>query len=196
MSKTASGEVRKSESLVLHGITITHPQRVISDIGHITKGELAEYYSAVASRMLPQIARHPLSLLRCPSGIDKPCFFQRNPGKGLGADVRLFEFENKEKTYEYLYVEDERGLLELVQMGAVELHPWGASIDSIDSPDRMIFDLDPAPEVSFDVLKLAAQDPFDSANAEKGARIAAQMVPEEKAFMSPSHWRQRIPGRR
>jgi DNA primase len=87
VSKTISGEVRKSDPLVLEGITITHPERVISDIGHITKGELAEYYSAVASRILPQIARHPLSLLRCPSGIDKPCFFQRNPGKGLGADV-------------------------------------------------------------------------------------------------------------
>lgn len=65
---------------------------------------------------------------------------------------------NKGKTFEYLYIEDEKGLLEVVQMGAVELHPWGASIDSIDCPDRMIFDLDPAPEVPFDALKLGAQD--------------------------------------
>jgi bifunctional non-homologous end joining protein LigD len=158
VSRTVSVEVTKAEPLVLRGITITHPERVISEIGHITKGELAEYYSAIASRMLAQIARHPLSLLRCPSGIDKPCFFQRNPGKGLGRDVRRFEFENKAKTYEYLYVEDERGLLEVVQMGATELHPWGAAIDSIDYPDRMIFDLDPAPEVSFEALKLGAQD--------------------------------------
>jgi bifunctional non-homologous end joining protein LigD len=149
---------KKAGPLVLHGITITHPDRVISDIGHITKGELAEYYAAVAPRMLPQIARHPLSLLRCPSGLDKQCFFQRNPGKGLGPDVRAFEFKNKGKTYEYLYLEDEKGLLEVVQMGAVELHPWGASIDSIDRPDRMIFDLDPAPEVSFEALKLGARD--------------------------------------
>uniref|UniRef100_Q022T8 DNA ligase (ATP) n=1 Tax=Solibacter usitatus (strain Ellin6076) TaxID=234267 RepID=Q022T8_SOLUE len=143
---------------VLHGITITHPERVISDTGQITKGELAEYYAAVAPWMLPHIARHPLSLLRCPAGIDKQCFFQRNPGKGLGADVHPFEFKNKGKTYEYLYIEDEAGLLEVIQMGAVELHPWGASIDSIDYPDRMIFDLDPAPEVPFEALKLAAQD--------------------------------------
>ena len=102
--------------------------------------------------------RHPLSLVRCPSGVDKQCFFQRNPGKGLGADVRPFEFHNKGKTYEYLYLEDEAGLLEVVQMGAVELHPWGASIDSIDCPDRMIFDLDPAPDVPFEALKLGAQD--------------------------------------
>jgi bifunctional non-homologous end joining protein LigD len=76
----------------------------------------------------------------------------------LGARVPPFEFKNKGKTYEYLYVEDEKGLLEVVQMEALELHPWGAAIDAIDYPDRMIFDLDPAPEVSFDALKLAAQD--------------------------------------
>jgi bifunctional non-homologous end joining protein LigD len=127
-------------------------------MGHVTKGELAEYHAAVAPWMLPQIARHPLSLLRCPSGVDKQCFFQRNPGKGLGADVHTFEFRNKGKLYEYLYIEDEKGLLDVIQMGAVELHPWGASVDSIDNPDRMIFDLDPAPEVPFEALKLGAQD--------------------------------------
>lgn len=158
VGKAPAIESRKAEKLVLHGVTITHPDRVISDIGHITKGELAEYYAAVAPWILPHIVRHPLSLLRCPSGVDKQCFFQRNPGKGLGADVRPFEFKNKGKTYEYLYIEDEKGLLEVVQMGAVELHPWGASIDSIDRPDRMIFDLDPAPEVPFEALKLGAQD--------------------------------------
>jgi bifunctional non-homologous end joining protein LigD len=157
VAKATTKESTKAETLVLHGITITHPGRVISDTGHITKGELAEYYAAVAFLILPQIARHPLSLLRCPSGVDKQCFFQRNPGKGLGADVRPFEFRNKGKTYEYLYIEDEKGLLEVVQMGAVELHPWGASVDSIDNPDRMIFDLDPAPDVPFEALKRAAQ---------------------------------------
>jgi bifunctional non-homologous end joining protein LigD len=99
---------------------------VISETGHITKGELAEYYATVASLILPEIARHPLSLLRCPSGIDKQCFFQRNPGRGLGAHIRTFEFKNKGKTYEYLYIEDEKGLLEIIQMGGIELHPWGA----------------------------------------------------------------------
>jgi bifunctional non-homologous end joining protein LigD len=151
-------EGKRAEHLVLHGITITHPNRVISDIGRITKGDLAEYYAAIAPWLLPQIVRHPISLLRCPSGVDKKCFYQRNPGKGLGPDVHSFEFKNKGKTYEYLYIQDERGLLQIVQMGAIELHPWCASIDSIDSPDRMIFDLDPAPEVSFEALKLAAQD--------------------------------------
>ena len=156
-TKAATGK-KEAESLVLGGISITHPGRVISETGHITKGELAEYYAGVASLILPQIKRRPLSLLRCPSGIDKQCFFQRNPGRGLGADIRTFEFENKGKIYEYLYIEDEKGLLEIIQMGGIELHPWGAPVDAIDYPDRMIFDLDPAPEVPFEALKMAAQD--------------------------------------
>jgi bifunctional non-homologous end joining protein LigD len=116
----AASKSSKSEVLVAAGITISHPDRVISKIGHITKGELAEYHVAVAPFLLPRISRHPLSLLRCPSGIDgKQCFFQRGPGKGLGKNVHSFDFQHKGKHYEYLYIEDEKGLLEIIQMGAV-----------------------------------------------------------------------------
>ena len=154
--------------LVEAGITISHPDRVISETGHITKGELAEYHAAIAPFMLPRIARHPLSLLRCPAGIDgKQCFFQRSPGRGLGKNVHSFDFQHKGKGYEYLYIEDEKGLLEIIQMGAIELHPWGASVDAIDYPDRLIFDLDPAPEVPFEALKLAAAGPAAAPQKER-----------------------------
>jgi len=149
---------KKPNNVIVSGIAITHPERVISETGHITKGELAAYYAGVAAFILPDIVRRPLSLLRCPTGIDENCFFQRNPGKGLGADVKPFSFRHKGKNYEYLYIEDEKGLLEVVQMGAIELHPWGATINAIDYPDRMIFDLDPGPDVPFDAVKLGAQD--------------------------------------
>lgn len=149
---------KKTGSVALHGINITHPDRIISETGHVTKGDLAKYYATVAPIMLPRIARHPLSLLRCPGGIESQCFYQRNPGKGLGPDVHPFKFRHKGGKYEYLYIKDEKGLLEVVQMGSIEIHPWGASIDAIDFPDRLIFDLDPAPEVPFDAVKLAVQD--------------------------------------
>jgi bifunctional non-homologous end joining protein LigD len=155
----AASKGAKTDVLVEAGTVISHPERVISETGHITKGELAGYHAAIAPFILPRIARHPLSLLRCPAGIDgKQCFFQRSPGRGLGKDVHSFDFQHKGKGYEYLYIEDEKGLLEIIQMGAVELHPWGASVDAIDYPDRLIFDLDPAPEVPFEALKLAAAD--------------------------------------
>ena len=103
-SLTTKSAARKKEagSLVLSGVSITHPDRAISEAGHITKAELAEYYATLSSLILPQIERHPLSLLRCPSGIDRQCLFQRNPGRGLGAHIKTFEFNSKGKTYEYL----------------------------------------------------------------------------------------------
>ena len=72
--------------------------------------------------------------------------------------MKTFDFTHKGEKHKYLYIEDENGLLEVIQMGAIELHPWGAPVDTIDRPDRMIFDLDPATDVPFEAVKLAAQD--------------------------------------
>ena len=94
-SNRPATSANKAGTLVVSGVTITHADRVISDAGRITKGELAEYYAGVAAFMLPQIINRPLSLLRCPAGMDGECFFQRNPGRGLGRDVRTFDFTHK-----------------------------------------------------------------------------------------------------
>ncbi len=107
---------------------------------------------------MKDIAGHPVSLLRCPEGTSGDCFYQRSPGTGLGPDVKPFRWKHKGKSYEYLYIENEKGLIEFVQMGAIELHPWGARADRIDYPDRLIFDLDPDEGVPFDAVKLAARD--------------------------------------
>lgn len=154
----ATAKAVKKKAATIAGIVITHPDRVISETGHITKRQLAAYYAAIAPLLLPRIVRRPVSLLRCPSGIDSECFYQRNPGRGLGPDVHTFEFKHNGKKFDYLYIEDEKGLVELIQMGTIEIHPWGATIDAIDTPDRLIFDLDPAPDVPFEALKLGALD--------------------------------------
>jgi bifunctional non-homologous end joining protein LigD len=147
-----------SERLDVLGISISHPGRVIFPDTGVTKGDLAQFYAAAAPWILKDIAGHPVSLLRCPEGTAGDCFYQRNPGTGLGPDVKSFRWQHKGKSYEYLYIEDEKGLIEFVQMGAIELHPWGARVAKIDYPDRLIFDLDPAPDVPFDAVKLAARD--------------------------------------
>jgi bifunctional non-homologous end joining protein LigD len=140
------------------GVSISHSDRVIfKDVG-ITKGELAQYYAAASPWILKDIAGHPVSLLRCPEGTAGDCFYQRNPGTGLGPDVKPFRWKHKGKSYEYLYIENEKGLIEFVQMGAIELHPWGARVGRIDYPDRLIFDLDPDQGVPFDAVKMAAKD--------------------------------------
>jgi bifunctional non-homologous end joining protein LigD len=140
------------------GVTISHPERPIFKDPPITKGQLAEFYAAASPWMLKDIAAHPVSLLRCPAGTSGDCFYQRNPGTGLGPDVKPFRWKHKGKSYEYLYIENEKGLIEFVQMGAIELHPWGASVAHIDYPDRLIFDLDPDEQVPFEAVKMAALD--------------------------------------
>ncbi|HVB59537.1 MAG TPA: DNA ligase D [Candidatus Acidoferrales bacterium] len=156
-TKTVSGK-RKTDGLEIFGVKVSHPDRVVFGDTGATKGDLAQYYGTVAPWILKDLTGHPLSLLRCPEGTAGDCFYQRSPGTGLGPDVKPFTWKHKGKSYEYLYIENEKGLIELVQMGAIELHPWGARAERIDYPDRLIFDLDPAPDVPFDTVKLAARD--------------------------------------
>jgi bifunctional non-homologous end joining protein LigD len=149
---------KSTDHIDVSGVSISHPDRVIfPDVG-VTKGELAEYYAAASRWMLKDFSGHPLSLLRCPEGISGECFYQRNPGTGLGPDIKPFRWKHQGKSYEYLYIDSEKGLIEVVQMGAIEIHPWGARVDRIDYPDRLIFDLDPDESVPFDAVKLAAKD--------------------------------------
>jgi bifunctional non-homologous end joining protein LigD len=149
---------KTADKMIVSGVTITHPERIEFPDTGLTKGELAEYYGAVAKLMMPDIAGHPISLLRCPSGVGAECFFQRNPDKYMRKNVHPFPWTHNNKTHEYLYVTDEKGLVFLIQMGVVEIHPWGATADNIDYPKRMIFDLDPDPSVPFEAVKLAALD--------------------------------------
>jgi bifunctional non-homologous end joining protein LigD len=144
------------ENLVLHGIKITHASRIAFEEGKITKGDVARYYAAVAPLLLQEIKNRPISLLRCPSGVNAECFYQRNVGFGLGPDVLPFQWDYKGSSYKYIYVKDEKGLMEIIQMGVIEIHPWGATVDKVHTPDRMIFDLDPDPSVPFAEVKKAA----------------------------------------
>jgi bifunctional non-homologous end joining protein LigD len=158
MKKETSPRRNSADRLQVLGVGVSHPDRVIFRDTGLTKGQLAEYYAAVSKWVLMDIAFHPVSLLRCPEGTAGDCFYQRNPGMGLGPDVKPFRWKHKGKSYEYLYIENEKGLIEFVQMGAIELHPWGSSVERIDYPDRMIFDLDPDEGIAFEVVKLAARD--------------------------------------
>lgn len=154
----SASKAGKGASLVVGGVTITHPDRVIFEDVGITKGELAKYYDVLAPRILKQIANRPISLLRCPTGLTGECFFQRSANTGLGPDVFPFKWKHKGKDYEYIYIKDAKGLLEMIQMGVIEIHPWGATVKNIDYPDRVIFDLDPDEKVPFEAVKLAALD--------------------------------------
>ena len=132
-------------------------RKVFPDIG-ATKQDVWDYYAAVMDHLLPEIAGRPLSVIRCPDGTRKPCFFQKHHTAGLErvSSVRLKE-ESGANAH-YLVVGDAASLMELVQFNALEFHPWGSHAADPDVADRVVFDLDPGPDVSFAEVKKAAVD--------------------------------------
>lgn len=139
-------------------VTITHPERVVYPQDRITKGQVADYYRRIAPLLLPELAGRPLSLLRCPDGAGGECFFQKHHAPSLGKAVHAIALKQKSGTEDYLYVEDVEGVLALVQMNTLELHPWGSRVDAPEQPDRLVFDLDPGPGVPWTQVKEAARE--------------------------------------
>ena len=139
-------------------VRITSPTKVIYADRGITKGEVADYYRSVMDHILPGIIDRPLSIIRCPNGAGKACFFQKHHTPGLER-VDLVKLKEEAGTSaNYLVVRDEQGLMELVQLNGLEFHPWGSTAEDPDRANRVVFDLDPGPGVPFAEVKKAAQD--------------------------------------
>lgn len=140
-------------------MTITSRDRVIFPDSGQTKGDLADYYTAIAPIMLPFMANRPVSLVRCPQGTTKGCFFQKHDNGSFGPDVKHVPIREKEGGVgDYLFLKDAAGLLACVQMGTVEFHVWGASCEDVEVPDRLVFDLDPGDGLQFADVVRAAKD--------------------------------------
>jgi bifunctional non-homologous end joining protein LigD len=135
---------------------LTHPDRVLFKDQGLTKQALAAYYVAIARHMLPHIADRPLSLVRCPGGTSQKCFYQKHAAAGMSEAIRRIRVKAGEE--DYLIVDDVRGLVELVQFGTLEIHPWGSRGKDIHHPDRLIFDLDPDPSVPWESVVAAAHE--------------------------------------
>ena len=134
----------------------THPERLLFEDPPITKAEIGAFYRDIADRVLPELVRRPLSLLRCPQGVGAGCFFQKHLTPGFSDAVK--EHATGRRGERLPYIEDLSGLLGLVQMDVIEFHPWGARIEDVDRPDRLVFDLDPAPDVAWRAVVAAARE--------------------------------------
>ncbi|MEO7504721.1 MAG: DNA ligase D [Sphingomicrobium sp.] len=140
------------------GIRITNPDRVIFPEDGITKGQLADYYAGIEALMMVDTARRPVTLIRCPQGRGKHCFFQKHDSGTMGEFVKHVPVKEKDgSTEDYLYFDDVRGLLACVQMGTIEFHGWGSRIDPLEKPDRLVFDLDPDVGLDFAKVRDAAE---------------------------------------
>ena len=162
---------------------LTHPDKLLFPDASVTKAELAAYWRRVAPLALPHIRGRPLSLVRCPEGSGRGCFFQRHHTHGmppalLPAPLR----DGGGQLEEFLKIEDVAGLEAAAQIGALELHIWGSRVSAVETPDRLVFDLDPDPSVPFAEVKRAARD-FRALLEAADSRLS-RCSPAERGFTS------------
>lgn len=134
----------KSEFSVL-----TNPDKVLYKDQGITKLDLAEYYNTISDWILPYVKNRPLTLVRCPNGDHSKCFFQKHLDSSSMTSLYPIPIKEKHKKEVYAYLKNKKGLIALVQLGVLEIHTWNCLVDRIESPDMIIFDIDPSPEIDW-----------------------------------------------
>jgi bifunctional non-homologous end joining protein LigD len=185
MAKTSA----KSGGATFHGITLSNPDKVYYPGIGLTKLGVAKYYETVAPELLTYVKRRPISLVRCPDGIDGQRFFQRHAMKGMSDAIKQVPIPGGESKKPYLYIDSEKGLFGLVQIGSLEIHDWGVSLAHIDKPDRVVFDLDPDEDLPLPILKAAAAEvrefladlglkSFLRSTGGKGLHLVAPLTPK------------------
>jgi bifunctional non-homologous end joining protein LigD len=179
----------KSDSVV-EGVVLTHPERVLyPDIG-ITKRDLAAYYEAIAAHILPHVHDRPLSLVRCPEGMSAPCFYMKHAAFSTGKALRRVKIRESSKTSDYLVADSIGAIISLVQMSVLEIHTWNSHTSRLEEPDRVVFDLDPGPEVKWPDVVAAARlvrerlsqiglTSFVKTTGGKGLHVVQPLVPGE-----------------
>jgi bifunctional non-homologous end joining protein LigD len=177
------------EAVEIAGVRLTHPDRLLYPEQGITKRELAGYHEAVADRILPELAGRPLTMVRCPQGSQKKCFFQRHAGAGIPRQLRRVELADARGEPPYLTADDLSALAALTQVGVLELHAWPARVERPDRPDRLILDLDPGPDLAFadvmaaavrlrDILASLGLRSFVKTTGGKGLHVVAPVLPD------------------
>jgi bifunctional non-homologous end joining protein LigD len=147
---------QKTEQQRLAGVKLSNLDRVLYPYQGLTKEALADYYQMVAPQILPHIVNRPLMVLRCPLGHEEECFYQKHVNETFPQTIHGVPIEEEGQVQPYIAIKDLKGLISLVQLGVLEIHPWGSSEADVDKPDRLIFDLDPGPGVEWSTVIEAA----------------------------------------
>lgn len=144
-------------------IKLTHPDRIYWPDAGITKEGLADFYHRIWRHIAPFVVNRPLALLRCPNGIEGESFFQKHVWKGMNDQIRSVS-DPKDPADPLIAIDSLDGLIALVQSAALEIHPWGSTLEDWEKPDMIIMDLDPGDGVSWDRVINASRELRDRLN--------------------------------
>ncbi len=169
-------------------VELTHPDRLYWPDDGVTKQGLADYYAEVWPRMAPFVTGRALALVRCPDGVTGEKFFQKHAWKGASSAIAPVE-DPKEKGEPLISIRDLDGLIALVQMAVLEIHPWGSTVADWERPDTIIMDLDPGEDVAWEAVIEAAGEvrrrledaglaAFVKTSGGKGLHVVAPVKPK------------------
>ncbi|KTD14239.1 DNA ligase D [Legionella israelensis] len=167
-----------------HDAVLSNPQKMLYPKDKISKADVYQYYEEIADYILPFLQKRPLSLLRCPDSYDD-CFYQKQFSQYNVKHIQTFPSKNKKM----IYLTNKEGLLELIQMASLEIHPWGSTVDHIERPDIITIDLDPGPDVAWSNIVRAAVEikdylielqltSFVKTTGGKGLHVVIPILPE------------------
>jgi bifunctional non-homologous end joining protein LigD len=179
------------------GVHISHPNRVVFRAPRLTKADVARYYDAVSERMLPHVAGRPLTLLRCLHPIDPAtanggCIVVKHGKTWDALPLRRVMIQEKRKIDEYLVADEEADLVELAQMGIVEIHTWQSRAEDPYLHDLLVLDLDPGPEVRWaDVVATAraARDLLGERGLESWVKTTGGKGLHVVVPLEPTEWK-------
>lgn len=170
------------------GIPISHPERLIYPELDLSKRQFAQYFADIERWILPHVRGRPLTLIHCPAGVAGPCAYMRH-GKAWGPSaLRRVRIREKTKTGEYLVADSISAVVALAQMGVVEIHTWNSTADDLERPNRIVWDLDPGPDVPWaqtvaaartvrDVLDTLGLRSWVKTTGGRGLHIVVPLVP-------------------
>ena len=155
--RSARGSSSSATSEAVAGVNISHPHRLIYPELNISKVQLARYYEHIADWIVPHVHDRPLTLVHCPGGLDAPCIYLKHAKQWGPSALRRVKIQEKTKVGEYLVADNIGAVVSLAQMGIVEIHTWNSTSRDIERPNRIIWDLDPGPDVTWNQVVKAAR---------------------------------------
>jgi bifunctional non-homologous end joining protein LigD len=179
-------------------VVISNGDKILYPEAGVTKRELARYYETIGDWIVPHLENRPLTLVRCPNGWNKTCFFQKHASESVSEFIERIDIREGGGEQPYMMANNVSAVVALVQMGVLEIHPWGSRAPRLGYPDRLIFDFDPDESLGWEkvveavnilrkLLETLGLRPFIKTTGGKGLHVVIPVQPtrgwdQAKAF--------------